>query len=103
VVNNVNKATPQQLYQKIDDLVKIINASDWKEQQQTMEAEKQRLLGCKRKLDDRLDEEFLEERQRLREERRKWQEEKDAFEGERRPTAVVAATVNDIIIIENDG
>jgi hypothetical protein len=56
-----------------------------------------------------LDEEFLEERQRLREEmrklqeeRKKFQEEKEAFERGRRPTAVVAGTLNDTIIIEND-
>jgi hypothetical protein len=74
-----------------------------------MNAEKQRLVGCKRKLEDRLDEEFLEERQRLREERRKLQEErkkcqeeKESFERRRRPTAVVAGTINDTIIIEND-
>jgi hypothetical protein len=76
LVRNVDKATPEQLHKIIDDSIKTINAGDWKEEQEAMNAEKQRLLCCKRKLDERLDEEFLEERQRLREERRKLQEER---------------------------
>lgn len=62
-------------------------------------------------MEQRLDKDFLEERRRLQEERNKpndecleLQEEKEAFErGRRRPMAIVAATVeNDVIIVEND-
>jgi hypothetical protein len=35
-------------------------------------------------------------------ERKKFQEEKETYQRERRPTSVVAGIVNDIIIIEND-
>jgi hypothetical protein len=52
LVHNVDTATPEQLHKKIDDLINTINASDWKEEQEAMDAEKQRLLGCKRKLDE---------------------------------------------------
>jgi hypothetical protein len=83
LVRNVEKATPEQLHKRIDDLIKTIDAGDWKEEQEAMNAEKQRLVGCKRKLDERLDEEFLEERQRLREERRKLQEERKKFQEEK--------------------
>jgi hypothetical protein len=107
--HNVEKTTPEQLHKKIDNLIKTIDAGDWKGENEAMNAEKKRLIECKRKLEDRLDEEFLEERQSLREERRKlqeerkkFQEEKEAFERRRRPTAVVAGTVDDTIIIEND-
>jgi hypothetical protein len=43
---NVEKMTTQQLRRKIDDLVNTINASDWKEEQKTMETKEQRLLRC---------------------------------------------------------
>jgi hypothetical protein len=105
----LKKTTPEQLHKRLDDLMKTIDDGDWKEEQEAMNAEKQRLVGCKRKLDERLDEEFLEERQRLREgesykknQKNFKKKKKPLNEEDDRRTAVVAVTVNDIIVIEND-
>jgi hypothetical protein len=46
LVRNVEKTTPEQLHKRIDNLIKTIDAGDWKEEQEAMNAEKQRLLGC---------------------------------------------------------